>query len=75
MPELPDVAAYLSALEPRIVGQPLLRAAANPFLLRHRRASDRERRWLRRLRAAAERRKLHKFGTGSRQVCYTCSLQ
>ena len=23
MPELPDIAAYLSALEPRIVGQPL----------------------------------------------------
>jgi formamidopyrimidine-DNA glycosylase len=35
MPELPDVAAYISALEPRIVGQPLLRVRlANPFLLR-----------------------------------------
>jgi formamidopyrimidine-DNA glycosylase len=35
MPELPDVAAYISALEPRIVGQPLKRVRlANPFLLR-----------------------------------------
>jgi formamidopyrimidine-DNA glycosylase len=35
MPELPDVAAYISALEPRIVGQPLVRVRlANPFLLR-----------------------------------------
>jgi formamidopyrimidine-DNA glycosylase len=35
MPELPDIAAYLSALEPRIVGQPLERVRqANPFLLR-----------------------------------------
>ncbi len=36
MPELPDVAAYISALEPRIVGQPLerVRLKANPFLLR-----------------------------------------
>lgn len=35
MPELPDIAAYISALEPRIVGQPLLRARlASPFLLR-----------------------------------------
>jgi formamidopyrimidine-DNA glycosylase len=35
MPELPDIAAYISALEPRIVGQPLLRVRlANPFLLR-----------------------------------------
>jgi formamidopyrimidine-DNA glycosylase len=35
MPELPDVTAYLAALEPRIVGQPLtgLRIAS-PFLLR-----------------------------------------
>ena len=35
MPELPDIAAYLSALEPRIIGQPLehLRLAS-PFLLR-----------------------------------------
>ena len=35
MPELPDVAAYLRALAPRIVGQPLERVRlANPFLLR-----------------------------------------
>jgi formamidopyrimidine-DNA glycosylase len=35
MPELPDIAAYISALEPRIVGQPLLHVRlANPFLLR-----------------------------------------
>jgi len=35
MPELPDVAAYISALEPRIVGQPLLHVRLNgPFLLR-----------------------------------------
>jgi formamidopyrimidine-DNA glycosylase len=35
MPELPDVAAYISALEPRIVGQPLERVrVANVFVLR-----------------------------------------
>jgi formamidopyrimidine-DNA glycosylase len=35
MPELPDVAAYISALEPRIVGQPLQRVrVANVFLVR-----------------------------------------
>ena len=35
MPELPDIAAYISALEPRIVGQPLLRVRlASAFLLR-----------------------------------------
>jgi formamidopyrimidine-DNA glycosylase len=35
MPELPDIAAYLSALEPRIVGQPLEHVRiASPFLLR-----------------------------------------
>ena len=35
MPELPDIAAYLSALEPRILGQPLLGVRlASPFLLR-----------------------------------------
>jgi formamidopyrimidine-DNA glycosylase len=35
MPELPDVEAYISALEPRIVGQPLERVRlANVFLLR-----------------------------------------
>jgi formamidopyrimidine-DNA glycosylase len=35
MPELPDVAAYISALEPRIAGRPLLRVrVANVSLLR-----------------------------------------
>ena len=35
MPELPDIAAYISALEPRIVGQPLERVRiANMFVLR-----------------------------------------
>jgi formamidopyrimidine-DNA glycosylase len=35
MPELPDIAAYLSALEPRILNQPLQRVRlASPFLLR-----------------------------------------
>src|SRR6202047_3887393 len=35
MPELPDIAAYISALEPRIVGQPLEQIRlASPFLLR-----------------------------------------
>jgi formamidopyrimidine-DNA glycosylase len=35
MPELPDIVAYISALEPRIVGQPIARLRlASPFLLR-----------------------------------------
>ena len=35
MPELPDIAAYISALEPRILGQPLERVRiASAFLLR-----------------------------------------
>src|SRR5258708_26039234 len=35
MPELPDIAAYISALETRIVGQPVERVRlASPFLLR-----------------------------------------
>ena len=35
MPELPDIAAYISALEPRILGQPLQHVRlASPFLLR-----------------------------------------
>ena len=35
MPELPDIAAYIAALEPRVVGQPLERVRlASPFLLR-----------------------------------------
>jgi formamidopyrimidine-DNA glycosylase len=35
VPELPDIAAYITALEPRVVGQPLGRVrVASPFLLR-----------------------------------------
>ncbi len=35
MPELPDIAAYLIAMEPRIVGQPMQRVrVSTPFLLR-----------------------------------------
>jgi len=35
MPELPDITAYLHALEPRIIGKPLERVRlASPFLLR-----------------------------------------
>jgi len=35
MPELPDIAAYLAALEPRVIGQPLEHIRlASPFLLR-----------------------------------------
>src|SRR5438105_13552122 len=35
MPELPDIVAYISALEPRIVGQPLQRVRlASAFVLR-----------------------------------------
>jgi formamidopyrimidine-DNA glycosylase len=35
MPELPDIAAYITALEPRIVGHPIERVRlASPFLLR-----------------------------------------
>ena len=35
MPELPDIAAYITALEPRVMGLPLERVRlANPFLLR-----------------------------------------
>jgi formamidopyrimidine-DNA glycosylase len=35
MPELPDIAAYISALEPRILGQPIeLVRLSSPFLLR-----------------------------------------
>ena len=35
MPELPDIAAYITALEPRILGQPLVQVRfISPFLLR-----------------------------------------
>ncbi|WP_433966041.1 DNA-formamidopyrimidine glycosylase family protein [Tunturiibacter gelidiferens] len=43
MPELPDISAYLSALEPRILGQPLTHLRiASPFLLRTARPSIEE---------------------------------
>jgi formamidopyrimidine-DNA glycosylase len=43
MPELPDVAAYITALEPRVVGQPLTRISiAKPFVLRTAQPSLRE---------------------------------
>jgi formamidopyrimidine-DNA glycosylase len=35
MPELPDISAYLAALEPRVLGQPLQQVRiASAFLLR-----------------------------------------
>ena len=35
MPELPDIAAYITALEPRVLGQPIKQVRiASPFLLR-----------------------------------------
>lgn len=35
MPELPDIAVYIGALERRLVGQPIERVRlANPFILR-----------------------------------------
>ena len=35
MPELPDISAYITALEPRLLGQPLLQSRiTSPFLLR-----------------------------------------
>ncbi|HEY7408202.1 MAG TPA: DNA-formamidopyrimidine glycosylase family protein, partial [Gemmatimonadaceae bacterium] len=35
MPELPDILAYLEALRPRVVGQPIERARAlSPFVVR-----------------------------------------
>jgi formamidopyrimidine-DNA glycosylase len=35
MPELPDIAAYITALEARVIGQPLIRVRlSSPFLLR-----------------------------------------
>jgi len=58
MPELPDIAAYLSALEPRILGQPLERVRlASPFLLRttHPAPADAEGRMVRELRRVGKR--------------------
>src|SRR5688500_12118082 len=43
MPELPDIVTYIRALEPRIVGQTLLRVrVGSPFLLRTAEPSIRE---------------------------------
>jgi formamidopyrimidine-DNA glycosylase len=58
VPELPDIAAYISALEPRILGQPLERVRiATPFLLRtiQPSISDVEGRMVRELRRVGKR--------------------
>jgi formamidopyrimidine-DNA glycosylase len=58
MPELPDIAAYISALEPRIVSQPLKRVRlGSPFLLRTAQPpiSDVEGRLVRELRRVGKR--------------------
>jgi len=58
MPELPDIAAYLSALEPRTLGQRLTRVRlASPFLLRttEPRLADAEGRTVRALRRIGKR--------------------
>jgi formamidopyrimidine-DNA glycosylase len=58
MPELPDIAAYISALEPRIVAQPIERVRlASPFLLRTAQppVSDIEGRVVRELRRVGKR--------------------
>lgn len=58
MPELPNIAAYICALEPRIVGQPLVRVRiASPFLLRtmHPALADVEGRAVRELRRIGKR--------------------
>jgi len=58
MPELPDIAAYISALETRIVGQPMQRVRlASPFLLRtvHPLLTDVEGRTVRELRRVGKR--------------------
>jgi formamidopyrimidine-DNA glycosylase len=58
MPELPDIAAYISALEPRIVAQPIERVRlASPFLLRTAQppVSDVEGRVVRELRRVGKR--------------------
>ncbi len=58
MPELPDISAYLSALESRILAQPLLRVRlASPFLLRTAQPplSDAEGRTVRELRRIGKR--------------------
>jgi len=58
MPELPDISAYLTALEPRIVGRPLENVRiASPFLLRTAQPSitDAEGRVVRELRRIGKR--------------------
>jgi len=58
MPELPDIAAYITALEPRIVGRRIERVRlASPFLLRtaHPPISDVEGRTVRELRRIGKR--------------------
>lgn len=58
MPELPDITAYLTALETRIIGQPLERIRlASPFLLRtaHPPLRDAEGRVVRELRRVGKR--------------------
>ena len=58
MPELPDVAAYITALDSRIVGQPLVRATiVNPFVLRTQepRITDLQGRTVRELRRIGKR--------------------
>ncbi|MGA3028640.1 MAG: DNA-formamidopyrimidine glycosylase family protein [Bryobacteraceae bacterium] len=58
MPELPDIAAYIGALEPRIVGQPVERVRlASPFVLRttHPALADVEGRVVRQLRRIGKR--------------------
>jgi formamidopyrimidine-DNA glycosylase len=58
MPELPDIAAYICALEPRIIGQPIVHVrVASPFLLRtaHPPLSDVQGRVVRELRRVGKR--------------------
>jgi formamidopyrimidine-DNA glycosylase len=58
VPELPDIAAYLTALEPRIIAQPIERIRlASPFLLRTARPSlvEAEGRVVRKLRRVGKR--------------------
>ncbi len=71
VPELPDIAAYISALEPRIVGQPLERVRiASVFLLRHCRSADCKRRRPGRARAAA--RSASALRSASTASCGSC---
>ena len=59
MPELPDISAYIAALEARILGQPLEQCASGQRLLSaHRRPA----RLVERRRRAHRRRKLGRIG-------------